>query len=514
MSKELEIESLKGIAKGAGIVFAGMFLSKFLMYAYRLIVARIGTEEYGLLSLGFAVVGIVGTIALLGLNSGVLRYISYYRGKKDNKKIKSIINSSLKISLPFGILLSILLFFSSEWISINIFNNPNLIPVLKIFSITIPFYAGGLIFLAALQAFKKIEYVVGIKNVLENLIKVFGVVLAYFLGWELFRAAIYSYTLAIVFTFIVSWFFLKKKTFSILAKVKETKFRTKELVSYSWPLMFTGILLMVLSWTDTLMIGYFKTASDVGIYNAALPTAALLSIVPLSFLGLFIPITTRLLARNKEKELEKVCKTTSKWIFFINLPVFLLFILFSKQILSILFGFEYAAGYLAMSILAVGYFSFSVFYLTIKILEVIKKTRLILINTLVTTATNISLNLYLIPIYGIIGGAIATATSFILFGFLGFAGTYHFKRINPINRNYLKSVIAGLISIMVVYKLDQLLFISASVYTLFLITVVFSATYLILLILFKGFEKEDIEIIRMIERKVGFNFITNQIIKK
>ena len=92
--------ALKKIAKGAGIFSIGLLISKGLAYVYRLIIARIGVEQYGLFSLALAVFGIFITISLLGLSDGVIRFVSFYKGKFDQRRIKGVITSSLKITLP------------------------------------------------------------------------------------------------------------------------------------------------------------------------------------------------------------------------------------------------------------------------------------------------------------------------------------------------------------------------------------------------------------------------------
>ena len=72
----MEENHLKKIFSGALIILLGTVLSKILSYGYRVIVGRIGTEQYGLLSLGLAISGSLIVISTLGLNVGVQRYVS------------------------------------------------------------------------------------------------------------------------------------------------------------------------------------------------------------------------------------------------------------------------------------------------------------------------------------------------------------------------------------------------------------------------------------------------------
>src|SRR3989344_738497 len=165
-------ESLKSITKGAGIIFIGVFISKLLGYIYRLIIARIGTEQYGLLSLGIAIFGVSTTLALLGLNQGILRYISFYKAKNELSKIKNVLISSFKITLPLSLILAIFLFIFSNWISITFFHNPNLSLIIKIIAIALPFEVIKHILLNTFKAFQKVKYEVYIKCITENLTKI------------------------------------------------------------------------------------------------------------------------------------------------------------------------------------------------------------------------------------------------------------------------------------------------------------------------------------------------------
>ena len=76
-------------------------------------------------------------------------------------------------------------------------------------------------------------------------------------------------------------------------------------------------------------------------------------------------------------------------------PCFLFTVLFSTQILSVMFGDIYAQGASAMVILAIGVFMASFFGPVSSILESTKKTKIIFFNTAVCGVLNIFLNLWL-----------------------------------------------------------------------------------------------------------------------
>ncbi len=493
-------ESLKTITKGAGIVFIGIFISKLLTYAYRVIVARIGTEQYGLISLGIAVVGIFVTISLFGMNEGVLRYVSYYKGKEDKAKIKGIILTTFKITTALSLVTAILLFVFAEWISITIFHNPQLTPILKLFAIIIPFNVIREIFLSIARAFKKVEYEVYSKNIIENITKVLLTLILLYFGFNVMGAAI-AYFFAILFSTIAAFYFFKK--IYILFKTKLPPLcPNKELFSYCWPLIFNTFIFQIILWTDTFMIGYFKSTSDVGIYNAALPTAQMMYIFPYALMTLFFPVLTELYAKESKQAFKSIYKTTTKWIFMVNAILLSFFILFSKEILQFLFGKEYVIASPILIILSCGYFFYYLMTNSNYVLMTLKKTKLIFTNTVIGASFNLVLNFILIPIYGILGAAIATITSLIVIAILRFSESYYITRINPFKIDFLKRIFSIIIATFVTKYLINLIHPLNEIYVLLLGILSFLPFYLLLLFLTQSFKKNDIMIMKSIYQKL------------
>src|SRR3989344_861656 len=484
----------KRMAKGAVIVFFGMLLSKALAYLYVALVARLGSSEYGLLSLGISIVSFISIFSLLGLNTGIIRYISYYNGKQDDRRIKGTILSSLRLSLPVSLVLMILLFLYSEKISILIFHSSELIPILKLFSLTLPFMSLSDIFLGVMIGFQKINYKVLVKEVIEGVIRLVLTFAVIYLGYNLLGTAV-VYLISFMMTAFLSFYLLQKKVFPFFKTKVIPIFFTKELFVFSFPFIFAGVLTLIIKWTDVFMIGFFRTTSEVGVYNVALPTANLLVIVPTSLMALFMPIITEFYSKGKIKDIVTLSRINSKWIFFLNFPIFLLIFLFSKNILEIMFGSEYVTGNTALLILTVGYMVFSLVHIPNAILIMMKKTKLIFYISLISAVVNVILNYYLIPKFGIIGGSIATSFSLVLIFVLIFISCYKLTKIQPLKLNYFKSVASGIISLFIIYSLVY--FIGDISFIIFvLLSIAFLIIYSVLVYLLKGLDEEDKEIMR------------------
>jgi O-antigen/teichoic acid export membrane protein len=496
------MSNLDKIASGASIVFIGMVISKLLSYIYRLIIARVGVSEYGLFSLGLGIIGIIIGISLFGLQRGVLRYVSYYRGKEDLRSVKGAITYSLKTSFMISFILSILLFLLSDFIALNYFDNIDLSLILKILAIVIPINVVNEVSLHAILGFQKIRYIIISKNIILNLVKVSLTLILLYFSINIIGIAI-VYVISFLVSLIFSLYFLERKVFPIIKSKIRSIYVGKEIFSFSWPLVFSSFAMLIMGWSDTMMIGFFKTVKEVGLYNTALPTAQILYTVPQGLAFLVVPTLTYLFSKKDMNEFKTVYKSTTKWVFMLNIILFSIFVLFPKEIITILFGTEYSIAAPALVILSMGLFLNYSFILTNYIPTVANRTKLELLNISSGAILNIILNIILIPKYGIMGAAVATSISFLLTSILYFIEGLWIIKINPLKFNYLKIIISILITSLLIKYISQNFINVDNIINLLIISILFVILYFVLLILTRSFEKEDKNILSKIMRKTG-----------
>lgn len=495
-------ESLKRVVIGVGFGFTGAIIGRAFGYLTRIVLARfLGTDYYGLLNLGLAVFGIATAIAALGLGSGVIRYVSYYKGRGEEGKIKGTIFSSLKISLPVALAFSFILYSGSDWLALHVFHDQTLSQVLKIFSFAIPFTILAGNFISATIGFQDLRYSIYVHDVSENALRLMAIVILLSLGFGLVGAA-WGWCIAIMITPFLAFYFLEKRVFPLFRTKTKPDPMGKELFFFSWPLLFVGFSGLLLEWTDTLMLGYFTTSSEVGIYNAALPTARLVQTIPGIFAVIFMPVISELFSRGRYEDIKDMYSIVTKWILSLVIPAFLLMVLFAPSVLEIIFGAEYTRGALALVILTSGYLFISLFGLTASILGAYGRTKVIMGCTFATAAINVVLNLYLIPIYGITGAALATGSSFAFWSLIQFLFVYQIAKMQPFRFNYLKPVLASVFAVLIVYGITKYV-IGPSFFVLIGMLFAFIVIYFLLLLLVKGFEEEDLMIMRAIDQRLG-----------
>lgn len=505
ISKEDEDEknkALKTIAKGGSIVFFGLVFAKFFGYLFRVIVARfLGAEIYGLYSLGLAAFSILTTVSLLGVASGIRRFIAYHKGKGEDK-VRGIFKTGLKISMPLGIIFSVILIIFGNQLGLILFDSADMGLVLRIFGFLIPFKVLLKNLESISMGLKRVEYYVYSRKIIPLGSKFLLVILFIFLGFELlgvlaafFIATILGLISIIYFTlFKLDYFNFSKSSFSI-----------KKMFLYSWPLIIAAIFIKVIKWTDVLMMGHFLTESQVGIYNAALPTAMILPFFLSAVSKIIFPVFSELYGEGKLSEFRRIYQVSTKWIFAATLPFFMIMFLFPSQLMSFLFGAEFVPAALPLSILALAYFYYASLGSLDRVIKSIGKTKVYALVMGVSAAINIFLNWLLIPIYGMTGGAIATAVAVIIYSTLWLLLAYKELKLVPFTLSYLKVALSGLISVSITYFGLKYLIESPTIPIYILAFVIFVSIYAFLCLAMKVLDSEDIIIMKAAERKVGID---------
>lgn len=500
--------SLKTAAKGTAAVFTGSIVGLLLGFITKVLIVRYTTQaEFGIYSLAIALVSIFTLISTLGLQQGSTRYISILGGKGAEEKAKGVIASSLQIGIATGLACSLILSFSSGFISERIFGISDLIKPLRVISLSIPFAVLSGIIIAIFRGYGIIKPKVYFGDLARPLIFLFFIFLL-IAGGLPFISILYAYLFSIVIVSIVlSTFAYKKLNIHIFAAKAGTL--KKELLLFSIPLLSVGLMWMVFRWTDTLMLGYFKAAEDVGLYNVGLTLAKLL-IFPLGALGfVFMPIAGHLYSKNHMVELKRTYQVLTKWVFSATLPMFLVIFLFPEVVLSFLFGERYTGAVLILRILALGFMFHTFMGLNGMTLMVLGRSKVLMWIAFFGATMNILLNYSLIPLYGVAGAALATMTSYFAFNIVTSVKLYQYTKIHPITPKYLKPVFASSAITLMIYLIAKN--ISIEFWMLPIFFSIFIGVYILSLLITKSIDEEDISMFEAIERRTGMDM---KIIKK
>jgi len=507
-------KSLKLLVRTSFIVLIGLIISKIVAYAYRIIIARyFGPEVYGLFSLALMISGWFIAISALGLSEGLLRFIPIYRGRKESRKITYLFRFSL-ITLTLTSLISgLLLFLLSDFISLTFFHNINLSIYLKIFSLLVPVGAIGYPFLAALRAHEEIPWYSFIFNIAQNVIKLSALLIFIVLGFNS-NATTLSYLAGVFGMLVLSYCICRYKIPHIFKTHdlphNERKLLKKEVMSYSIPILFFGIISTIFYWIDSFSLGYYKGAFEVGLYNSAVPIAIILGMASEVFMQLFFPMITREYARKKMKLIEQLSKQVAKWILIVNLPIFAIMIVFPGAMINILFGSQYLAAENTLRILAIGALVSSIFIISNQLISMMGKSKLVLMNIIIASVINFGLNMILVPMQkigfienanGLNGAALATLISIVIFNLLFMYQAHKYLKIIPLRRKMINLIVIAVIPTILLFYL-RTKFVSNDILTLSVLFLIFLVTYVLLILVSNSLEESDKNIIKAIFKKI------------
>ena len=274
MDSELSA-SFRTIAKGTSLGLIGVFIYTLLTLVTRVILARsISIGDYGVWSLSIAILGICVTFACVGLEEGVTRQISFFRGKKNTKKINNSASGAFLVTLITSIIIAAILWVLAKDFAI-LFNVPLLSEVLPIFAAVLPFAALIKILIAIMRGFDKVTPKVMFNDFSVGFLQVilFGIIAV--LGFSLFSFVI-AYFISILTTSLITLFYIFRKRLFSFSISKEI---TNAILIFSIPLLITSIIWILIEALPTLFLGYYNTIENVGLYNAALPLIKLTPIM-------------------------------------------------------------------------------------------------------------------------------------------------------------------------------------------------------------------------------------------
>jgi O-antigen/teichoic acid export membrane protein len=497
-------KALNALAKGAGVTAIGMAISKVLTYLYRVIIARgVGPNAYGQLSLALMIIGIATTLSYLSVGSGLKKFIPEFRSRDDKASIRGIVISALQMTFPVSLIIFGVVFFGADIIAVRAFDNPELIPLIKVLSLTIPIGQLSSVFIDTTVAFNKIIYKTITVRILQNIVQVLVTLGLLLMSYEVISAA-WGWVAGATLSLILSFYFMEKKIGPILFSKTETEYHRTKLLRYSAPLLLSGMIGTIMGWADTGLLGYYMTDFEVGLYNAALPTA-LLIVLPHQAIGSLAVTSFSELKERNEKSIEESLKTATFWIYSLVFPTFLVLLLFSEQLLKLLWGSQYTQASVALSILAGGYLIDAMAGRVGSFLKAKGYTRYILYNNLLALALNLVLNIILIPIYGIIGAAIATASSTILSNLLMAGEVWKKEQITSVPLEKITKITAiSLIPLLTIWSIDRLLFADTPLWFLFPAGIAYYLIYAGVFLKFIGLGEEERKVLLRIGDKIGY----------
>lgn len=188
----------------------------------------------------------------------------------------------------------------------------------------------------------------------------------------------------------------------------------KSLFVFSFWLFLTSGGSLVFSTADTVLIGYFMTTEDVGIYRVVFQFTAIATFSSYALRSTLWPRVSQWGKVNEISLIEKSLGRAISYSLLLALPVLVGGILLGDQLLGLFYGQDFASGYQTLIVLLFVQLVNIFQYFFTMYLDALDHPQESFKVTAVGVGANILLNIILIPLIGINGAAIATLVTLAL----------------------------------------------------------------------------------------------------
>ena len=385
----------KGINLAAGLL-VGVWVARYL-----------GTVQFGQFNYALSYVLLFSPIAVLGLNDLVVRNVVRDPGNE---------NEILGTALGLQIVASLLALATPIVIAVIVFpDDVQLQQLVFILALGVAFQPLSNIISYWFQAQLLSKYEVLARNwalLLVSLAKI-GLIL---FGASLIAFAWANTVRAIIFTVVIFTLYGKARK-----SIKTWTFDTNQaqiLLKDSWPLIISGLAIMIYTRFDQIMLSNIIGAGGNGIYAAAVRLSEIWYFLPVALGASFFPVIVRTRETQKEKiysermQLFFDIMTMSTYIIVVPLSIF------APWLIRILYGSAYAG---AGAILRVHIWAFLFVSLGVSRSRWLIAENLVgftMTSTILGAVVNVGLNYILIPRYAGLGAAWATLISYAVSAYL------------------------------------------------------------------------------------------------
>ena len=434
--------NISTLVKGGGITFAGkMFLSASRLVIAVLLARLLGAEQYGLYNLAISVAALASGLALLGLDSALVRYVAISASRRDEAGLWGALQVGVGISMLLSVVISTGLFALAYPIAEQTFHEPRLAPLLQLASIIVPLLTLSETLAGASRGFKRMEYPAIAQSIAQPVIRLILVVVLAVVGLNAAHAIV-IYGLADGCASLIMLFYLNR-LFSLKRPLHTARRDTRAILGFSLPLWLSQLMHQFRNNAQTLLLGSFNTVTSVGIFSVASQLNTFGGLFSSSINIASKPIIAELHDRGDREQMGRIYRTTTKWSLMLQLPIFLIVVLFAEPILSV-FGESFRTGAAALVVLACADLAHVGTGMGGIILDMTGHTRLKLVNSIIRLILYLGLDVLLIPGWGLMGAAVAVLLGEIAVNLLVLLEAYILFRLLPYDRSTLKPIAASM----------------------------------------------------------------------
>lgn len=442
-------------------------------------------EDYGTWVQIIVTVGLIPSLAMLGLSGSIVRFLA---AERDKRKVQDGLYSVIVVILFTSIIASSLLFLFSHPLAECLFGGKS--DLIRILALIIPVECMNQVCLNYFRAFQQIK-----KYSLFVFLQTYGMVAlvayAVFSGYGISGAV-----LAILISKIIVLLIMSSLIISDIGIKIPVFSHLKEYLHFGLPIVPGTLSNWIVDSSDKYLIAYMLGMAFVGYYapGYSLGIIVYTFAAPLSFL--LFPTLSKIYDEGKVEKVRTYLKYCLKYFLMFAIPSAFGLSLLSKQILIVLATPEIATnGYLVTPFIAVTMIFHGAYRIIVQVIVLVKKTKIIGTVWILAAVINFGLNLVFIPYFGIVGAAVTTLIAYLFaFAFTLYHSCKYFKFDFDLNF-ILKSIFASVVMSLVIIKWSPV-----KTLDILIVIGVCAVVYALILLLLGGAKKDEITFFRELSK--------------
>jgi O-antigen/teichoic acid export membrane protein len=430
-------------------------------------------DEIGLTRILFSLATLFATIFPLGLNGVIVKFLPEYRDDNGNKGFLGFI---LLLSISFYLIFAVFFYlFKDNFFSLY-YNNSKLFWEFSYFVLPISMFIGfsNLLGIYLFATFRS-TIPTGINDIF---VRLFSVVITslYFLKWVNLPTFVLLFAIGFCCqTILLLYYILSKDGINAfrVTVMLANKINFKRFMLFAFSMSLMTICNMAIKNIDVLMIGRYLSLEDVAVYSIAILICSFIEL-PASALGKIADgkISDHFLSKEWDK-IKSIYYESTKILFFIGCFLFLNINLNIVELLHFLPS-KFHSGALVVNIVSLSALSNMSTGINSSMLLYTNKNKQITVLLVALVVIMFTLNLILIPQFGLKGAAMAVAITFILFNISKSVLIYYYFKMNPFGLFF---IIISAITLITFFGLNNFIFFNGWIDMIFksiIVTVIFA----------------------------------------
>lgn len=407
-----------GQIRGSSLLLVGRLISIAInLLAQVLIVRHLSTTEFGAFALAYSIVGMAQVAVTLGLHRGATRFVSMYDEQGAYPRLLGTILLNVAVILGLGACIILAVWLLPGAISGSGLVDPTATGILLILIFTAPIDALDDLLLNLFAVFAAPRAIFIRRYVLAPGLRLLVAALLVAGNGSAIQLAIGYVVASVLGVMLYGALFLRLLADrGILHELRRSRpeVPAREVLAFSIPLLTTDAVWLLLNTFPLIVLTVFGGLNDVAAFQVVKPIATLNLLVSSSFTVLFLPVASRMVARNDDQGLSDLYWRTAIWTAVITFPIFAATFALADPLTEIMFGSRYAASGTYLAIMSLGYYVNAALGFNSMSLSAAGWVRSVVLANGISAVLSVALGFLLIPRFGALGAAVTSCLTLLV----------------------------------------------------------------------------------------------------